>query len=368
MNSSKFIVKSIEQVKNNFFESLLERSYPKYLEKKQGDYLAIYTNEIKIIIKDFEESNSCVARKDYDNKQIRNISRSLSALLSYFSHFVILVYAGILVYRGDFSAGDFFVAIGMIDQLSYPIISLSPLIQNLISVKPVSNDLLNFINTSESTSLMVEEHTGGCQKIEFNDVSFAYDGSEVVIDGFSCTFHHGGKYLIRGISGSGKTTSMNLLLGYFTPNSGNVKIDDVEVNQIANLNQLITIMRQDAILFEDSLRNNITMYQDIPDEKIIEVLREVGLEKYANYNSLDMPVNESGTNLSGGEKRRVTLARSIIRESPILILDEPLANLDEKNMKSITEYLMTLEDKILIIISHQFDSSWQDKLTGVVEF
>ena len=161
---------------------------------------------------------------------------------------------------------------------------------------------------------------------------------------------------------------MNLLLGYFTPNSGNVKIDDVEVNQIANLNQLITIMRQDAILFEDSLRNNITMYQDIPDEKIIEVLREVGLEKYANYNSLDMPVNESGTNLSGGEKRRVTLARSIIRESPILILDEPLANLDEKNMKSITEYLMTLEDKILIIISHQFDSSWQDKLTGVVEF
>ncbi|SDZ11998.1 ABC transporter [Proteiniborus ethanoligenes] len=71
-------------------------------------------------------------------------------------------------------------------------------------------------------------------------------------------------------------------------------------------------MRQDAILFEDTLRNNITMYQDVPDEKVISILSKVGLDSYANHDSLDMLILEGGTNLSGGEKRRVTLARSCL--------------------------------------------------------
>src|SRR5699024_1024711 len=72
------------------------------------------------------------------------------------------------------------------------------------------------------------------------------------------------QYLLRGVSGLGKTTSMNLLLDYYKPSSGIVKINDIPVNEIRNLNQLVTVMRQDAVLFEESLTNNITMYQDLP--------------------------------------------------------------------------------------------------------
>ena len=176
------------------------------------------------------------------------------------------------------------------------------------------------------------------------------------------------QYLLKGVSGSGKTTSVNLLLDYYRPSAGSVKINDIPVNEIKNLNQIITIMRQDAVLFEESLKNNITMYQEIPDEKVISLLSKVGLDRYANHDSLDMVIHEGGTNLSGGEKRRVTLARSIIRETPILILDEPLANLDEKNAKAIESQLLSIKDRTVIIISHQFSSENIGKLDEVIEF
>lgn len=176
------------------------------------------------------------------------------------------------------------------------------------------------------------------------------------------------QYLLKEISGSGKTTSVNLLLDYYRPGSGVVEINSITVNEIKNLNQIITVMRQDAVLFEETLRNNITMYQEVSDEKVISVLFRVGLDKYANYDSLDMLIHEGGTNLSGGEKRRVTLARSILRETPILILDEPLANLDEKNAKAIESQLLSIKDRTLIIISHQFSSENIDKLDEIIEF
>ena len=188
-----------------------------------------------------------------------------------------------------------------------------------------------------------------------------------IINDLNMKFLRDKQYLLKGVSGSGKTTSVNLLLDYYRPSTGSVKINHIPVNEIKNLNQIITIMRQDAVLFEETLRNNITMYQDIPDEKVISLLSKVGLDRYANHDSLDMVIHEGGTNLSGGEKRRVTLARSIIRETPILILDEPLANLDEKNAKAIESQLLSIKDRTVIIISHQFSSENISKLDEVIE-
>jgi ABC-type transport system involved in cytochrome bd biosynthesis fused ATPase/permease subunit len=176
------------------------------------------------------------------------------------------------------------------------------------------------------------------------------------------------QYLLQGPSGSGKTTSMNLLLDYYEASSGNIKINNLQVSEIKNLNNLITVMRQDATLFEDTLRNNITMYQSISDDKLIAILSKVGLGGYANYGRLDMVINEGGTNLSGGEKRRVTLARSLIRETPILILDEPMANLDEENAKAIESLILEIKDRTVIIISHQFSKENITRLDEIIEF
>lgn len=122
------------------------------------------------------------------------------------------------------------------------------------------------------------------------------------------------------------------------------------------------------MLFEDTLRNNITMYKDIPDNKLIDTLWKVGLSTYANLQKLDMLINEGANNLSGGEKRRVTLARSLLRETPILILDEPLANLDGENAKAIETLLLSITDRTVIIISHQFSQEKLIEFDEIIDF
>ena len=211
-------------------------------------------------------------------------------------------------------------------------------------------------------------NTEDFNNIVFENVSFAYSEGESIIRNLNMKLMRNKQYLVQGPSGSGKTTSMNLLLDYYEASSGNIKINDVKVKEIKNLNNLITVMRQDSTLFQDTLRNNITMYQNISDDKLISTLAQVGLAKYGNREKLDMLVDERGTNLSGGEKRRLTLARSLLRETPILILDEPMANLDEENAKAIESLILGITDRTVIIISHQFSKENITRLDEVIEF
>ncbi len=454
----RFTVNSIKEVRFDFFQSILSREYPDFLKKKQGEYIARYTNEmgmieeqyfatipllteilIKIVLvsiflfildyrlaivtlvllttplyipklvekklqkaqvefvnglenhiklvtdwlsgfeviknfsiegiikEKFAESNNDTMEKNFRKRQMGYLTRSISAILSYFSHFIILVFATYLVLKGDFTAGNFFVAVGMIDQLSYPIISLSYFIQDLISIRPVNKSMIDFINERPIKQGSMKIPQKDFQDIIFISVCFGYN-EEPILQNFNMKIIKDKQYLLKGSSGSGKTTSINLLLNYYEPDSGVIKINDVPLSEISNLNKLITVMRQDALLFEDTLRNNITMYQDIPEDILINTLYKVGLKVYARRDKLDMLIHERGTNLSGGEKRRITLARSLLIQTPIFILDEPLANLDEENAKAIESQLLSIRDRTVIIISHQFS---QDKLGGfdkVIEF
>ena len=256
----------------------------------------------------------------------------------------------------------------MIDQLSYPIISVSYFIQDLISIRPVNQSILEFINRKPIRHGYIEVSAEDFNNIIFENVSFGYIDNEFILENLNMKLVKNKQYLLRGPSGSGKTTSMNLLLDYYKASFGNIKINNIEVDEIKNLNSLITVLREDATLFQDTLRNNITMYQSITDEKLISILSKVGLNSYANHEKLDMIINERGTNLSGGEKRRITLARSLLRETPIIILDEPLANLDEENAKTIESVVLQITDRTVIIISHQFSKENLSKLDEIIEF
>lgn len=161
---------------------------------------------------------------------------------------------------------------------------------------------------------------------------------------------------------------MNLLLNYYGINRGKILLDGYSVAQVENLNKLITIMRQDPMFFQDTLRNNLTMYWEISDDKLIQILKDVGLEKLADKEKLDFLIEEDGVNLSGGEKRRVALARVLLRKTPVLILDEPLANLDQESAASIENLLLSINDRIVIIISHRFSSSKSARFKNIYRF
>lgn len=363
----KLVEKALKKAQVDFV-SEFEGHLAKVTDWLSGFELIKNFSIVASIREKFEQSNATLMSKNLRKKEMGYLTRSLSALLSYLAHFIILVFAAYLVLKGDFSAGNFFVAVGMIDQLSYPIISVSYFIQDLISIRPVNKSIQEFIDTPSVRTATKEVKIKDFEGIEFERVSFGYKDHEFIFKDLSMKFKKNKRYLLQGMSGSGKTTSMNLLLDYYKMSSGSVKINKFDVSEITNLNQLITVMRQDAILFHDSLRNNIAMYGNVSDEKVIASLKKVALGSYASQDKLDTIISEQGSNFSGGEKRRISLARSLLRERPVIILDEPLANLDDENAKAIESSILEIEDRTIIVISHQFSKVNAAKLDGTFTF
>lgn len=320
-----------------------------------NDYLSGYEiihnySLTQIFIKKFIDKNYNTQYDFYKMRKISSLSRTLSMILSYFSFFIVVIFSTYLVFKGEFTAGEFFAAIGLVDQLSWPIISISINIQNFIAAKPVINSILPYINTVDSN--IKNSNSEKISNIVFSNVCFSYNEKNL-IKNFNAEFKENKKYLIRGESGSGKTTLINLLLGFEKLDSGNIFING-KVCETEDILGKISIVRQETFLFNDTIRNNISLHEDIEDENILKILNTVNLTKFSSVEDLDTIIENSGINLSGGEKRRIMLARAIIRKKDVLILDEPLANLDKNNAHLIEDLILKINDVTLIVISHTF--------------
>lgn len=319
----------------------------------------------KKILSKFDEANNLTMEKLLHDTILGAVSQLITTLISYLSYFVVLVFATWLVLKGEFSAGDFFVAIGMIDQLSYPLISLAEIIRQLVAIKPSCRTMEQFIKEGSKTS-NGKILTSLADGVSYQNVTFAYPDQKPILKSFSFEAKKGKRYLIKGPSGCGKTTAVNLLLRYYDINDGSIEIDGVSLSEYGNTYDCMTVVRQEAVLFQDTLRNNLTMYRDIPDDKLINLLNRLGLSKFANERALDEEITENGTNLSGGEKKRICLARALLRDTDVLILDEPLANLDDATAGKIEDLLLSITGKLMLVVSHKFTEEKLKQFDGVV--
>lgn len=355
------------------------------LQRAQKDYVAAVEKNLAMvtdflagfeIIKNFSiersvtsrfcETNRYTATKALNQKQLGDLANLITTLMSYLSYFIVLAFAAFLVLRGDFSAGDFFVAVGMIDQLSYPIISLSGIIRRLVSIRPICRDMEGFIAGCEGRVSAARRGRLN-EGIRFDRACFSYGGGKPLIRDFSLVIKKGGRYLLKGPSGCGKTTAVNLLLRYHDLQSGEITIDGEPIAAFCDTYSLITVVRQEPVLFCDTLRNNLTMYQPVDEGSLIDLLNSLGLSKYANADALDAMVTEGGANLSGGEKKRVCLARALLRDTEVLILDEPLANLDDDTARAIESLLLGIRDRTLLVVSHRFSADRVGEFDGVTD-
>lgn len=362
----KLIEKRLQRAQNAYLHAV-EESLAKINDWLSGfEIIKNYSIERQIMAR-FNAANDDAMDKMLKDAQLGAISQLMTTLISYLSYFIVLICATWLVLRGTFSAGDFFVAIGMIDQLSYPLISLSGITRQLIAIKPVYTAIEAFMQTPDEKTQPLPPVSKLSSAIQFKDVSFSYDGQRAVLNSLNLTLQKGKRYLLKGPSGCGKTTAINLLLRYFDATDGCIEIDGVPLHEIGSTYGLITVVRQEAVLFCDTLRNNLTMYRDIPEERLEHVLRSVGLERCANAQSLDSMVTESGANFSGGEKKRICLSRALLRDTDVLIFDEPLANLDPSTVERIENLILSIPDKTILIVSHQFTPEKLNRFDQVVD-
>lgn len=363
----KLAEKRLKNSQNNFLKNM-EGFLEKLNDFLQGFELIKNFSVERRIMDSFRKQNHKAMKSSYVNANTQSLVRIVSAIMSYFSYFVVVAFSAYLVLVGEFNPGEFFIAVNMIDQLSYPIIAISGCIQSVISVKDLNNSILNYCSEEE---LEIKEGNNIevlRKQIEFKNISFAYEKDKPILNNVSMTFERGKKYIIKGRSGFGKTTLMNLFLKYYRPDEGEILIDDMSVEDINNVYDLISVVRQDNFLFKDTLRNNLTMFEEISEERLFQVLERLNLHSFANKEALDMVVGSGGVTLSGGEAKRISIARALLRGKDILILDEPLANLDKETTKVLEQEILSLKDYTVIMVTHVISEEAEAKFNGVYNF
>ena len=207
--------------------------------------------------------------------------------------------------------------------------------------------------------------------ISFSNVDFSYpNAEEKIFNNLSLDIQKGEKIAIVGMSGSGKSTLLNLLLRFHDITSGNISIDNQDLQDISSesLYNLITVVQQDVYIFDDTLSANITLNQPFSEDDIKQAVQQSGLENYILENELGLQTlcGENGSNLSGGQKQRLSIARALIRKTPILLLDEATSSLDNKVTTEIENSILKIQDLTALVVTHKLNEAILKKYDRII--
>lgn len=317
----------------------------------------------------FEDSNNNLYNKELSFEKMYAKSSGMGYLVSMLSRGIVILYSTYLVYKGYLSAGLFFSVLALSEGIAKPLFWMSKKYQDVISAKPVLKSITDFLNVPNKAldEKFSNEIIDKDINIQYRNVGLTFDNN-FLFDDVDMEFKNNGKYLITGASGSGKTTCLKLLLRHHKLDTGDIYINGRKLNSINNLHELITYTDQETTLFNASLRDNLTLFDFIEEQVLINMLNRFGLSKFANSSSLDANIQDNGMNLSGGEKKRISLVRSFLKKKSIMIFDEPLANIDKENLMQIEDQLLDIDDSIVIIITHQFSKEKLNRFDKIYNF
>ena len=360
----------------------LERVTRHFTEKMET-----YTAEIKDDFGGFRLVHSfgilpyILSKHDRENREMEEAKRrsaNCRMQCAYTGQFVgllstvlVMAMAAYFSLKGMFSAG-MVVAFGhLIGNIVSPITSIPSIAADFRASKPLQTRFRELMERKEEEG---SETLSNFRKgIRIENLSFRYSEDREVLRGVSLQLEAGKHYALMGSNGSGKSTLLALLMGYYPDYRGEIYFDDVELRQLRRgcLGTVIAVVSQETFLFQDTLRNNITLYNDnYTSEQIEAAIEQAGLKALVQSLSegLSTVIDENGKNFSGGEKQRISLARALLRKSRILLLDEFTANMDEKTALEVEERVLGLADCLVIAVTHREKAEIVKKYDQVVMF
>lgn len=351
---------------------LLERTTAVYTKRS-----AVYASEIKDdfqghrticvyhlyekIIEKHHQVNKMQEESKKKSENARTLFLSLNELAGLLSTIFIMAMAAFFSIRGDFSIG-IVMAFGQLSgKIISPIMTASDTWVQFQSAKALTEKYNSILQNDKISESRVKKQVMNGD-IELHNVSFSWEKNQI-LDKFSEVFEQGKKYLIVGESGTGKSTLLHIIAGIYPIDEGNISIGRISFGDVdsISLNRQIALVSQDVFLFNESIRNNITLFDNCSEEKLQAVIKQCGLESMICELSegVDTIIKENGSNFSGGEKQRINLARALIKDSPIILLDEVTANLDFATADFIEKMIVSLEGKTIISVSHKMSKELQ---------
>ncbi len=260
------------------------------------------------------------------------------------------------------------------------IIAFTQLMSNIVQLAVTVPELLANVKAADK---LMERHDGmlalsqaegedravSCgEKVEADSVSVSYGEGQEVLRSLSLSLPAGGCYAILGESGSGKTTLLNLLSGAKRDYTGSVRYDGQDIRDVSGerLFELISVIHQETFLFDATIEENITLFRPVDRAVLEDAVKKAGLEELVKEKGLDYACGENGANLSGGEKQRVGIARSILLGAKVLLLDEATSALDIRTGSRLIRTVQQMEGKTRIAVTHDVYPELMDNFDRII--
>ncbi len=313
------------------------------------------------------EHNGAVAEATERRTRVGVLVRSTSGLAGAILQFgVFFVAAALALSGGGITGGTAIVFVQLLNYVLGPIQVFPEFFAGAKSALGLMDKLAGALqeHVPEEGEAVAPRLTEG---ITVRDLRFAYEEEKPVLRGVDLTFGAGGCYALVGGSGSGKSTILNLLMASSRAYQGEIRYDGTELRTVSpgSLYDLVSIIQQDVFVFNSTIRDNITMFSDFPKEEVDRAVRLSGLSRLVEEKGEDYLCGENGAGLSGGERQRISIARALLRKTPVLLVDEATASLDAETSFEVLDAILDLTDYTRIIVTHDLDENILRRCTGL---
>ena len=305
----------------------------------------------------FARENERVEDAKYKRRVTAHTIELLGSATGIVAQMGVFLFGGYLAITGNaITPGVVIVFVQLMNFVLAPIQQVPPILANRKAALQLVDKLAEAVNANvrRNGKTIKNRLDSG---IEIKDLTFAYDKGVPVLEGVSLTFEAGKSYAVVGGSGSGKSTLLNLLMGSYDKYEGEIRYDGEELREISadSLYELISLVQQNVFVFNDTIRNNITLFREFPDEKVAEAIKKSGLAGLIETMGEDYICGENGSGLSGGEKQRISIARALLQGTPVMLIDEATAALDAATAFEVTSAILDIGGLTRIVVTHRLE-------------
>ena len=325
------------------------------------DIIRAFNQEDESIEK-FNQDNDMWFDQEWKSQFFSSLNGPLMNFISNFAYVAIAVLGAVFVLQKAIAVGDILAFFQYVQNFTRPIQQITRVMNLIQTAMAASERIFEFLDFEDEENPSTKEIEEIRDEITFENVSFGYTPNEKIINNLSFSVKKGQKIAIIGETGAGKTTIVKLLMRFYDIDSGEIKIDGVNIEEYDkhSLRSLIGMVLQDSWLFSDTIANNIRYGNlDATDEEVIDASKQVYSDNFIKQlpEGYESVLNEDSDNISHGQKQLLTIARTILSKKEVLILDEATSSVDTRTEKLIQRAMDKLmENRTSFIIAHRLST------------
>lgn len=320
------------------------------------------------IVRLFAQSNRTLEGEKYARRRLKTLVGMIGAVTGIVAQLGVFLAGVYLALTGrGLTAGAVILFVNLMNFMIEPVAQLPGLLASRKAALGLVGKLAEALEDDA-------EAGGGTERAELRkdirleNVSFSYDGEKEILHQLSATFEAGKAYAVVGASGSGKSTLLNLLTTAGAEYQGEILFDGTDLRRIApeSLYELTSVIQQNVFVFDASIRDNVAMFREFSEDELDDAIGRAHLSGLLAERGRDYRCGENGKRLSGGEKQRISIARSLLKRASLLLADEATAALDAETARQVTSDLLDLNGVTRIVVTHTLNEALLRRYDGIL--